>query len=167
MSGWQVALLLMACACSRETPPPVATAEDPLAALDTRAPVPLLASMAMHQKESMQEHLVAVQEIVEASATNDFARIQTASAKLGSSPSMGQMCTHIGAAAPGFSEQALAFHRTADRLVEASRQRDGARVLAELSTTLQACTSCHAAWRQHVVDEATWRRLTAAAAPAH
>ena len=75
------------------------------------------------------------------------------------------MCTHMGAGAAGFAEQALDFHRTADRIGEAARKRDKAGVVAQLSVTLQACTTCHAAWRQEVVDEQTWNRLTATAAP--
>jgi len=33
-------------------------------------------------------------------------------------------------------------------------------VLRELSATLETCTSCHATWKQQVVDEATWQILT-------
>jgi len=34
-----------------------------------------------------------------------------------------------------------------------------------LGSTLQTCTGCHAVFRQSVVDEATWNRLTAMRAP--
>ena len=73
----------------------------------------------------------------------------------------------MGEAAPGFTEQALAFHHSADRIATAAHDRDKARVVTELGTTLAACTSCHAAWKQQVVDEETWQRLTASQPPSH
>jgi hypothetical protein len=135
---------------------------------DGRArPVPLLPMMANHQKQNMRDHLVAVQEIVAAIATDDFAGVERAAGRIGFSEQMGQMCTHMGAGASGFTEQALNFHHTADRIGAAARDRDRARVLAELGATLQTCTSCHAAWKQQVVDEPTWMRLTLSAPPTH
>jgi hypothetical protein len=167
------ALVLLG-ACSRETPPtPVVPgvsdtiAADPLDHLDKRAPVPLLATMANHQKQNMRDHLMAVQEIVVRLSTADFAGVERAAARVGFSEQMGQMCTHMGAGAPGFSEQALEFHHTADRIASAARDRDARGVLTELAATLQTCTSCHAVWKQHVVDEPTWARLTSLAAPLH
>jgi len=73
---------------------------------------------------------------------------------------MGRMCEHMGAAAPGFTEQAVAFHRTADTIAAAANANDADAVLYALDATLQTCTQCHAAFRQQVVDEATWTRLT-------
>lgn len=167
-------------ACSRESPPAPTTtssaataagappsAADTLDRMDTRAPVPLLPMMANHQKQNMRDHLVAVQQIVAAIATDDFAGIETAAGRIGFSEQMGQMCTHMGTGAPGFAEQALNFHHTADRIGAAARDRDRARVLTELGATLQRCTSCHAAWKQQIVDEPTWTRLTSSAPPTH
>jgi cytochrome c556 len=130
------------------------------AAADGRRALPLLPMMAEHQKQNMRDHLVAVQEIVTAIATDDYAAVEKSAGRIGYSEQMGQMCGHMGAAAPGFTEQALAFHRTADRIAEAARARDRSRVLAELGATLKTCTECHDEWRQEVVDEPTWRRLT-------
>ncbi len=165
-------------ACTRDAPsPPEPSASAPLPSasaspvaaldrLDTRAPVPLLPHMAAHQKENMRAHLVAVHEIVSAAASDDFPTIERAAAKLGSSERMGAMCTHMGAGAPGFTEQALAFHTTADGIGVAARARDKARVMAALASTLQACTSCHAAWKQEIVDDATFAlRSTPASHP--
>lgn len=166
-------------ACSREsspapaatssatTAPSAASAAAALDGMDTRAPVPLLPMMANHQKQNMRDHLAAVQEIVSAIATDDFAGVERAASRIGFSEQMGQMCTHMGAGAPGFTEQALNFHQTADRISAAARDRDRARVLTELGATLQTCTSCHAAWKQQVVDEPTWTRLTSSAPPTH
>lgn len=177
------------CACSREPPPtvaaPPATAAPPAAAvappaaapsappashaadaldrLDSRAPVPLLPVMAHHQKQNMRDHLVAVQEIVAALAVADFAGVERAVARIGFSEQMGQTCSHLGAGAPGFTERAIEFHQTADRIAVAARARDGGRVLAEFAATLSTCTSCHAVWKQQVVDEPTWQRLVARA----
>jgi hypothetical protein len=123
--------------------------------------------MANHQKQDMRDHLVAVQQIVLALAVADFTLVEQAATRIGFSEAMGQTCTHMGAGAPGFAEQAIEFHHTADRVVAAARSRDAGRVLAELGATLQTCTSCHAVWKQQVVDEPTWQRLTSLAPPMH
>ncbi len=171
--------LALATSCTREAPPaPGATstaattpsgasAAEALDRTDTRVPVPLLPMMAHHQKQNMRDHLVAVQEIVAALAAEDYPAVERAAGRIGFSEQMGQMCTHMGAGAPGFTEQALAFHHTADRIATAARERDRARVLSELGATLQTCTSCHATWKQQVVDEPTWRRLTSSSPPLH
>ncbi len=165
--------LLTACSRSADnapspTPAPVTVpASAPRAddSLDTRTPLPLLPMMANHQKQNMRDHLAAVQEIVAALGSDDFAGIEKAASRIGYSPHMGQMCTHMGAGAPGFTEQALGFHHTADRLIEAAAQKDRKRVIAALSATLETCTACHATWKQQIVDEPTWARLTASPVP--
>lgn len=129
--------------------------------MDTRAPVPLLPRMAHHQKQNMRDHLVAVQEIVTAMTTDDFAAVERAAGRIGFSEQMGQTCTHMGAGAPGFSDLALNFHHTADAIGKAARRGDRVAVTAALGATLQTCTSCHAAFRQSVVDEAAWDVLSA------
>lgn len=167
-----VALALLA-SCSRDATtsstsapaqaiaPEVPTASEALDKLDTRTPVPLLPMMAHHQKQNMREHLVAVQQIIAALAIEDYPGIETAVARIGFSDQMGRMCDHMGAGAPGFTDQALAFHHTADRIAEAAKARDATRVLTELGATLQRCTSCHATWKQQVMDQAAWERATA------
>lgn len=154
-------------ACAKEAPrgEPAATATELLDGMDTRAAVPLLPMMANHQKANMRDHLAAVQEIVAALAIDDLAAVERAAARLGYSEPMGQQCNHMGAGAPGFADQAVAFHRLADGIAVAARAGDRTRVLGELGTTLQSCTSCHATWKQQIVDEPTWRRLTASAPP--
>jgi hypothetical protein len=136
-----------------------------LDAMDTRTPVPLLPMMADHQKRNMRDHLLAVQEIVVALAADDFAAVERSAGRIGYSEQMGQMCAHMGAGAPGFTDKALEFHRTADTIAEAARARDRTRVLSALGATLQTCTGCHATFRQQIVDEATWNRITGTAAP--
>jgi cytochrome c556 len=116
--------------------------------------------MAHHQKQSMRDHLVAVQEIVAAVAADDLPSAERAAGRLGSSETMGRMCSHMGAGAPGFTQQALAFHRTADGIVAAAREGNRPQLLSALNATLHACTSCHSAWKQQVVDQTTWERVT-------
>jgi len=122
--------------------------------------------MADHQKQNMRDHLLAVQEIVVAAATDDFSAVELAAGRMGFSEQMGQMCTHMGAGAPGFTEQALNFHHTADTITAAAQKKDRAAVMKALGATLQTCTACHATFRQSVVDEATWNRLTSTPTPA-
>ena len=131
--------------------PTAATPGEKLDELDSRRPVPLLPMMAQHQKQNMREHLEVVRDVVAAAATKDFVKVATAAKRMGFSETMGQMCEHMGAAAPGFTEQALAFHHTADEIVSAATQQDSAAVLSALSKTLSACTSCHATFKQKVV----------------
>jgi hypothetical protein len=141
------------------------SSHDALDGLDARAAVPLLPMMANHQKQNMRDHLVAVREIASALAKRDFAAVAAASQRIGYSESMGRMCTHMGQGAPGFTEAALAFHRAADEIAVAARQHDSQGVLSALGQTLEHCTSCHATYKQRVVDEATWSALTQSAPP--
>jgi hypothetical protein len=134
-------------------------------ASDTRQPLPLPATMAAHQKQNMRDHLAAVPAIVGAISRDDMEGVAKAAARLGYSEAMGQMCEHMGAAAPGFAPMALNFHHTADTIGEAARRGDRAGVVSALDRTLQTCVGCHAMYRQEVVDEETWKRLTAAAMP--
>jgi cytochrome c556 len=126
-------------------------AREALDELDQRRPVPLLPMMAQHQKANMREHLEAVQEVVAAAAVGDFEKVAVAAKRMGYSESMGRMCEHIGAAALGFTDQALSFHHTADEIAVAAKRQDGEAVLTALSKTLQACTSCHATYKQQLV----------------
>ncbi len=129
-------------------------------ALDTRTPLPLTAMMAEHQKRNMRDHLAAVQEIVAALAADDMAAIEKAARRIGYSDTMAQMCQHMGAAAAGFTEVALAFHRTADTVADAAQRGDRKAVTAALASTLGTCVGCHAVYRQQVVDQTTWEQLT-------
>ncbi|MDF3067799.1 MAG: hypothetical protein K0R38_3400 [Polyangiaceae bacterium] len=124
--------------------------------MDARTPVPLLPMMAHHQKQSMRDHLVAVQQIIAAVASKDFAAVEKAASRIGFSESMGRTCSHMGAGAPGFTETALQFHHGADKIGEAARKRDTEAILTSLGQTLSQCTGCHAQYKQHVVDESEW-----------
>jgi hypothetical protein len=119
---------------------------------DTRRPVPLTPMMALHQKQNMRDHLLAIQEIVGALAARDFAAAAKSAARIGSSPQAEQMCAHMGAAAPGFAEKGMLFHRTADRIIEAAERRDLDASLRAVSETLSTCDSCHREFRQAITD---------------
>lgn len=147
---------------------PAVSTSDPHAALDTmdtRTPVPLVPMMANHQKQNMRDHLLAVQEILAAVTTKDFAKVEKAAGRIGYSEQMGMMCSHMGAGAPGFTEAALNFHHTADSITAAAKNEDTGGVLGALNATLSTCTSCHSTYKQEVVDEATWASLTKQKAP--
>ncbi|MBL8717702.1 MAG: cytochrome c [Myxococcales bacterium] len=135
--------------------------------LDPRADVPLLPMMAHHQKQNMRDHLLAVQEIVAAAAASDFDAVDKAVGRIGFSEQMGAMCNHMGAGAPGFSAQAVAFHKTADTIGVAAKKKDRDGVLLALGATLATCTGCHAKWKQRVVDEATWTSVSSQPPPQH
>jgi hypothetical protein len=136
-----------------------------LDAMDARTPVPLLPMMANHQKQNMRDHLLVVQEIVAAVSAKDFEAVQTSARRIGYSEQMGQMCEHMGAGAQGFTELALKFHHTADKIGEAAQKRDSEGVLNALSETLATCASCHQTFKQQVVHDAAWTALTKRATP--
>ena len=149
-------------ACTPETssaPEMPPSAVETLDRIDLRTPVPMLPMMAKRQKENMRDHLLVVQEIIAALVSDDFAAVERAARRIGFSEDTRQMCTRMGAAAPGFTEQALAFHHRIDRVAVAARERDRVGVLEQLGATLEICTACHSTWKQQVVDEATWERL--------
>ena len=136
------------------------SAQESLDGLDLRTPVPLLPMMAHHQKQNMRDHLVAVQEIIVAMSTSDYTGVERAASRIGFSDQMGRMCSHMGAGAPGFTDMALTFHRTADTVAEAARKKDKDAVLIALGRTIAKCTGCHAAFKQHVVDDDAWAAAT-------
>jgi hypothetical protein len=108
----------------------------------------------------MREHLAVVQEIVAALAADDLAAAATAARRIGQSESMAQMCRHMGGGAPGFTEMALRFHRTADTITAAAGRGDKPGVTRALGETLGTCVGCHAAWRQQIVTPDEWQRLS-------
>lgn len=144
---------------------PLQVASDAAAKLDTRTPLPLLPMMAEHQKQQMRNHLAAVQEILAALAHQDFEGVNTATKKIGYSEPMAQMCNHMGAGEPGFTPMALAFHRAADKIGDAAKKKDREAVISALSATLSTCVGCHATYKQQIVDEAAWSKLTATSPP--
>jgi hypothetical protein len=148
---------------AREAPASGCAPHEQLAKMDPRRPVPLQPMMAWHQKQNMMEHLVAIQRITDALSRDDWDGVAEAGKLIESSPRMQQMCQHMGSGAEGFTELALDFHRRADAIGVAAKAHDVKAVLQAMSTTLEACTSCHASYRQDVVDAATWEARTGSA----
>jgi hypothetical protein len=142
------------------------TPVDELNALDPRAPVPLQPMMAWHQKQNMQEHLVAIQRITDALSREDWDAVSSAASMIALSPQMQMQCEHMGAGADGFTEAALDFHHRAEAIARAAEEKDIAAVLGATAHTLDACTRCHATYRQDVVDAATWESRTGSAVEA-
>ncbi|MFK8003335.1 MAG: hypothetical protein AB8H86_27440 [Polyangiales bacterium] len=135
-------------------------AVDELNSLDERRPVPLQPMMAWHQKQNMMEHLVAIQRITGGLSDENWEEVEQAALLIGTSPQMEHMCQHMGAGAAGFTDLALDFHRRADAIAVAARTHDTPAVLRATNLTLQACTTCHATFRQDVVDAETWQERT-------
>jgi hypothetical protein len=107
----------------------------------------------------MREH-PGGEEIVAALAADDLRATAEAARRIDYSDAMAEMCHHTGAGAR-FTETALGFHRTADTIGDAARRGDAKGAVRALGDTLRTCVGCHAAYRQEVVDEDTWRRVTA------
>jgi len=133
-----------------------------LSALDPRQPVPLQPRMAWHQKQNMMDHLVVIQQVTDGLLREDWQAIAAAAARIESTPQMARTCEHMGAGADGFTERALDFHERANAIGQAARAQDGRAVLRATADTLSACTGCHAAYRQEVVDAETWEARTGA-----
>jgi hypothetical protein len=157
------ALTLVATSC-RSVSNSAAPASCPMAAgketKDHRLPVPLLPHMAAHQLTQMRDHLAAIQEVMTAATAQDFAAVERSAARIGSSEQMSRMCGHMGAGAPGFTEMALGFHRTADTITVAAKAHNTQAIYRAVAATLQTCVSCHSTYRQQIVDEAAWERIT-------
>lgn len=140
----------------------IAQAREKAGELDRRTPVPMLPQMSQHQKQNMRAHLEAVQRIIGALAREDWDEVTSASKEIGSSDKMRRMCGRMGAGAPVMAQMGLAFHQQADGITEAAARKDTAGTLAALSSTVQVCNGCHAAFRQDVVDFDTYEKRVAA-----
>jgi hypothetical protein len=115
--------------------------------------------MAHHQKQNMRDHLLAIQEVVEALSKEDFGAAAKSAERLGPSEGMLKMCNHMGSRAPGFTPQAVAFHETAAGIETAARAKDARKTLAAVSDTLKKCNGCHATFKQSVVDMDQWSAM--------
>ncbi len=153
-------LLFMTGACQRSESSLISSPQQQLDEMDQRQPIPLVPMMANHQKESMRDHLVVVQEIMQALAVRDFAAIEKSAARIAYSEQQAQRCSHMGSGAPGFPETGVDFHRTADTIIAAAKSKDLDKTLSALSNTLAKCTACHSRFRQDVVSEKEWKGLT-------
>lgn len=161
-AGTLAALLIVrvtASSAGQESGTPTSDQSHAPVAKDVRKPMPVLPSLAAHQKSDMRNYLAAVQDIIAALMRDDFTGVANAAARIGYSDAAAQTCRHMGEATPGFADAAIKFHRTADEIGDAAHRADRTAVLEALGHTLKTCVDCHASYRQEVVDPTTWQRL--------
>ena len=127
---------------------------------DTRKPLPLTEMMAEHQKANMRGHLEAIRDLLGAFAEKNFSKMAEAGKKLGTTPEMAMMCEHMGQATPGFTEFGLKMHSEADKITEAALKKNLSGVMTATHRTLQSCTACHSAFKQQIVTELDWKKLS-------
>jgi hypothetical protein len=111
--------------------------------------------MRLHTITSMRDHLLTLQEIDEALSKNDFDKAsRVAEERLGMSSLELHGAAHIAPYMPqGMQDIGTAMHRSASRFaIEAQNagvSNDVRPALAALSTVMQQCVACHAAYRLH------------------
>jgi len=94
----------------------------------------------------MRGNLIQVKQMLEALAENDFAAVEKVANEMTFNKKKGDGLAIRGNAA--YTAMGVQFHavRTVD-LRDAARAKDGKRVVRALSSTLDACTSCHATFK--------------------
>ena len=120
---------------------------------DTRQLVKFPEPMRLHTLTSMRDHLLALQEINDALATNAFDKAAAiAEQRLG----MSSLESHGAAHLASFMPQAMqnlgtGMHRAASRFAveaqNAGASNDLRPALAALGAVMQQCVACHAAFR--------------------
>lgn len=144
------AFLCLATALSAEEAAPL-TPHQRLDQLDKRTPVPMHPGMAYQHKVNMQDHLKAIQEIVLALSHNDYQAAAAGAQKI-TANGTAAMCEGMGSGTPGFRELADAFHAEAAKIELAAQKRKKDDALRATGTALQLCVSCHATFRQQVIE---------------
>ncbi len=125
------------------------------AATDARQLVEFPERMRLHTIASMRDHLLALQQIDEALAKNDFDNAsRLAEQRLGMSSLERHGASHIAPYMPrGMQEIGTRMHRSASRFAieaeDASVNNDVRPALAALGVVMQQCVACHAAYRLH------------------
>ena len=124
-------------------------------AADARQLVKFPEPMRLHTIGNMRDHLLALQEIDEALARNDFDKAATvAEQRLGMSSLEAHGAAHLAPYMPqGMQDIGTRMHRAASRFAveaqNASVSNDVRPALAALGTVMQQCVACHAAYRLH------------------
>jgi hypothetical protein len=122
---------------------------------DGRQLVTLPEPMRLHTITSMRDHLLALQEIDDALSRNDFDKAsRVAEQRLGMSSLELHGAAHIAPYMPQVMQDiGTQMHRSASRFAieaqNASVSNDVRPALAALSTVMQQCVACHAAYRLH------------------
>jgi hypothetical protein len=111
--------------------------------------------MRLHTITSMRDHLLSLQEIEDALSKGDFDKAsRVAEERLGMSSLELHGASHIAPYMPQpMQDIGTAMHRSASRFAveaqNASVSNDVRPALAALSTVMQQCVACHAAYRLH------------------
>ena len=111
--------------------------------------------MRLHTITSMRDHLLSLQEIDDALSKSDFDKAsRVAEQRLGMSSLELHGASHIAPYMPQpMQDIGTAMHRAASRFAveaqNASVSNDVRPALASLSTVMQQCVACHAAYRLH------------------
>ena len=122
---------------------------------DPRQLVKFPEPMRLHTITSMRDHLLALQEIDLALSKSDFdTASRIAEQRLGMSSLELHGASHIAPYMPqGMQDIGTQMHRSASRFAveaqSASASNDVRPALAALSTVMQQCVACHAAYRLH------------------
>ena len=104
----------------------------------------------------MRDHLMVVQEIIQALSVQDSAAVEKSASRISASNQMHKMCEMFGKGSEGFSEMGKGFHTTADSIIAAAKTKDTEATLKALSNTIARCTACHATYRQDVMNKDEW-----------
>ena len=122
---------------------------------DARQLVNFPEPMRLHTITSMRDHLLALQEINAALSVNAFDKAASiAEQRLGMSSLERHGAAHIAPFMPqGMQDIGTQLHRAASRFAieaqSAGVSNDVWPALASLSTVMQQCVACHAAYRLH------------------
>jgi hypothetical protein len=122
---------------------------------DTRQLVKFPEPMRLHTITSMRDHLLSLQQIDDALSKNDFDQAsRVAEQRLGMSSLELHGASHIAPYMPQpMQDIGTAMHHAASRFAveaqNASVSNDVRPALAALSTVMQQCVACHAAYRLH------------------
>jgi hypothetical protein len=97
--------------------------------------------------KNMREHLKAIHDITGLMAKDQFDKAALiAKNKLGLTDAMLKECQKMKR--EDYTSLGLAFHKSADKLSKALKEKDAKKSLLALSNTLNYCVSCHATFRQ-------------------
>ena len=127
--------------------------ESTTTSIDERLLVSFPEPMRLHTISNMRDHLAALQEIDDALSRNDFDRASSvAEQRLGLSSLESHGAAHMAPLMPqGMQDIGSAMHRSASRFAvaaqSASVSNDVRPALAALSSVMQQCVACHAAYR--------------------
>lgn len=114
---------------------------------DHRISLNLSPQKAQHQLMNMRNHLIAIQSIVNYLSKDNYEKAsEIASSQLGLTEEMEMMCSSFGN--EEFEKLGLAFHNSADKMSEVFKKKDKNESLEALSTTMNACVTCHTAFKQ-------------------